>query len=326
MANQRDGRAVEYSCRIYRRLLRVYPRSHRAEYGAAILQLFRDQCRDAWAAQQTPGLIGFWLRALADLLKTSLLEHLSTLNRNRIMPTLFRPTIKPLPAFFGICAAVFLPILFFSVVVTFMLPESYAGSTSILISRPASPGDQHWAQAEVQAISSSAVLDKVSKNLDLPDVWGKKYNNGAPINISDVVALLKSRLDVSPMKSRRGAGTDISRVVSAIDNSDTVLVNIRAYSDNAEEAAKIANSVVEAYRLFRQEEDHQTGAAPIERRVTIMSHASADYRPVRPNKQLNIFIGALAGILIALIVAPLVLGFFAWIKNRRNPPRVPLNV
>src|SRR5579872_4818939 len=106
MVSQSESKAVEYSCRIYRRLLLAYPKSHRHEYGGAILQLFRDQCRDAWAAQRTRGLIGFWLRALSDLLKTSVLEHLSNLNRSRIMPTLFRPTIKPLPAFFGICALI----------------------------------------------------------------------------------------------------------------------------------------------------------------------------------------------------------------------------
>jgi hypothetical protein len=33
--------------KIYRRLLRAYPKAHRAEYGPAMAQLFRDQCRDA---------------------------------------------------------------------------------------------------------------------------------------------------------------------------------------------------------------------------------------------------------------------------------------
>jgi len=33
---------------IYGLLLRAYPPRHRAQYGAAMAQLFRDQCRDAW--------------------------------------------------------------------------------------------------------------------------------------------------------------------------------------------------------------------------------------------------------------------------------------
>lgn len=325
MSNPRDSKAVELSGRVYRRLLLAYPKSHREEYGAAILQLFRDQCRDAWVARHARGLVAFWLRALADLLKTSVLEHLSTLNWSRIMPTLFRPTIKPLPAFFGICAAVFLPIFLITVLITFMYPESFAGSTTILITRPTSAPAPNWAPNEVQVISSSVVLDKVSKNLNLPDVWGKKYNNGQPMRAGDVIQMLKYRLDVSLVTPRGSAGADIAHVVSEVERSDGVPVTIRSYSDSADEAAKIANSVVDAYRTFRQEQGYQADTAPRERRVTVLSSAFPEYRPVRPNKQLNIVVGSLIGILIGVVIAPLILGFFAWIKNRRNPPAIPQN-
>jgi hypothetical protein len=238
MVNPRDSKAVELSGQVYRRLLLAYPKSHREEYGASILQLFRDQCRDAWAARRARGLVAFWLRALADLLKTSLLEHLSTLNRSRIMPPLFRPTIKPLPAFLGICAAVFLPIFLITVLITFMYPESFAGTATILITRPTSAPAPNWAANEVQVISSSVVLDKISKNLNLPDVWGKKYNNGQPMRVADVIQMLKYCLDVSLVTPRGSAGPDIAHVVSAVERSDSVPVTIRAYSDNAEEAAR----------------------------------------------------------------------------------------
>ena len=49
MPDRTENKAVERSCRLFRRLLIAYPKAHREEYGAAILQLFRDQCRDAWA-------------------------------------------------------------------------------------------------------------------------------------------------------------------------------------------------------------------------------------------------------------------------------------
>jgi len=323
MSNQRDSKAVELSGQVYRRLLLAYPKSHREEYGAAILQLFRDQCRDAWAARRARGLVAFWLRALADLLKTSLLEHLSKLNRSRIMPTLFRPTIKPLPAFFGICAAVFLPIFFANAVITFLIPEMYKGSATVLIARPNSAPDPDWTQTEVQMISSPVVLEKTAKNLDLQAVWSKKYNNGQPMHGADVMAMLKARLDISVVKP--SSAPVIARVVSSLDNSATVWVDISAYSDNAEEAATLANGVVNAYRAFREEQDHQAGTPPFQRRVTVMNSAAPQRRPVRPNKYLNIFIGALAGIFIAVITAPLILGFFAWIKNRRNPPVMPQN-
>ena len=49
MSRPPESKAVERSCRLYRHLLFIYPKAHREEYGASILQLFRDQCRDACA-------------------------------------------------------------------------------------------------------------------------------------------------------------------------------------------------------------------------------------------------------------------------------------
>ncbi|HTI98877.1 MAG TPA: hypothetical protein VL527_08315, partial [Dongiaceae bacterium] len=63
--------AVIWSAGIYARLLRCYPLSHQAEYGPVMLQLFRDQCRDAWCESPRWGLLRLWLRVLPDLLKSS---------------------------------------------------------------------------------------------------------------------------------------------------------------------------------------------------------------------------------------------------------------
>lgn len=52
MAERTESKAVELSCDLYLRLLNFYPRAHRQEYGAPMLQLFRDQCRDAWTARR----------------------------------------------------------------------------------------------------------------------------------------------------------------------------------------------------------------------------------------------------------------------------------
>jgi capsular polysaccharide biosynthesis protein len=309
MADRRDSNAVRFSCQVYHRLLLVYPKSHREDYGSAMLQLFRDQCREAWANRRVTGLLGFWLRAAADILKTSLLEHLSTLNRSRIMSTSFRPTIKPLPAFFGICAVVFFVIFLANVLITFMIPEMYAGAATILISRPTATPDPTWAQTEVQVIFSSVVLERAAKNLNLPDVWGKKYNNGMPLNVNDTVAMVKSRLEIY--------------YLPLATTADSVALRISSYSDNPNEAANIVNGVVDAYRTFRVEQSSQANMASMERKVTVLDTAVPQFRPVRPNKQLNMVIGALAGILVGVIVAPLVLGLFAWIKNRRSVSSLP---
>jgi hypothetical protein len=63
------------SAGLYERLLRLYPRRYRAEYGAAMAQLFRDLARDAYADRQGWGLAGLWVRVLADTGRSAGTEH-----------------------------------------------------------------------------------------------------------------------------------------------------------------------------------------------------------------------------------------------------------
>jgi hypothetical protein len=58
--------ALAVSQKIFERLLLAYPKAHRAEYGPAMAQLFRDQCRDAWNESQRWGVMKLWLRVLPD--------------------------------------------------------------------------------------------------------------------------------------------------------------------------------------------------------------------------------------------------------------------
>jgi hypothetical protein len=67
------------ACRIYRMLLRCYPRAHRTEYGELMEQLFRDQCRDARRKQGTFGLVAMWFQLPGDFIFTVLREHISNL-------------------------------------------------------------------------------------------------------------------------------------------------------------------------------------------------------------------------------------------------------
>src|SRR5581483_684197 len=70
---------------VYRKLLRLYPAAHRREYAEQMVQLFRDQCRDAWRAGHSSGVVKFWLRVLPDLGKTSAIERIAALERKSIM-------------------------------------------------------------------------------------------------------------------------------------------------------------------------------------------------------------------------------------------------
>lgn len=85
-------------CRMYRMLMMLYPRKHRREYGEAMLQLFRDQCRDA--QRESASGFGIWRRVLLDLIFTVIHEHLSnltdhmkTLSINKLTHILFAAAI-----------------------------------------------------------------------------------------------------------------------------------------------------------------------------------------------------------------------------------------
>jgi hypothetical protein len=85
MPKSSESAAVSNSVKFYERLLALYPRDHRREYGPAMAQLFHDQCRDAWGEAGRWGLTVLWLRVSVDLAKTSMAEHLRNLKQRKCM-------------------------------------------------------------------------------------------------------------------------------------------------------------------------------------------------------------------------------------------------
>jgi hypothetical protein len=78
-------KSVAVSETIYRKALRLYPQSYRREFAEQMAQLFRDQCRDAWQAGRSAGLMKLWLRTLPDLGKTCITEQIAAMERNSFM-------------------------------------------------------------------------------------------------------------------------------------------------------------------------------------------------------------------------------------------------
>ena len=67
---------AQTAVKIYTMLLWLYPRAHRQEYGRLMVQLFQDQCWEAYAQQRFWGILRLWLRTLWDLVTTAIQEHL----------------------------------------------------------------------------------------------------------------------------------------------------------------------------------------------------------------------------------------------------------
>jgi hypothetical protein len=75
-------RAVGTSERVYRSLLRAYPRELRDEYGEEMARCFRDLCREELEEGGGLGLVALWANTLAELLYSALKERSTMLARN----------------------------------------------------------------------------------------------------------------------------------------------------------------------------------------------------------------------------------------------------
>ncbi|MSU57007.1 MAG: DUF3520 domain-containing protein [Pedosphaera sp.] len=93
--------------------------------------------------------------------------------------------------------------------------------------------DPFFIQTEFEALKSDAVLGKVVDDLKLDEAWAAKP--GQKLKKTEAISQLKSRLELQPVKN-------------------TSLVEVRAKSADADEAAKIANAVTTAYKDHRQSE------------------------------------------------------------------------
>ena len=255
MKNEMRGKEFPVAQRIYGALLRAYPPAHRAEYGAAMAQLFRDQCRDAWGESKHFGLLKLWLRVLPDWAKTSIMERLAALNERKTMneklANLGSFQTPPGKIFFRVFAVVFLVVVITSVAVTFILPETYASSATMKVEtdQPADKNqnyDPYFIQTQFEIIRSDLVLSNVIAALKLNEQWGKKYFAGETLKTSQTMEILKDRLGLAPVRN-------------------TKLMSVTVFSDDRLEAAQIANAITASYRDYRTHILAQTKAKELDR-------------------------------------------------------------
>jgi uncharacterized protein involved in exopolysaccharide biosynthesis len=210
---------------------------------------------------------------------------------------------------------VFLLVFGTSILFTFMLPESFSSTARILIERnqsdttgmterPFGGGyDPYLMQTEFEVIQSNVVLGKVIQNFDLRKTWGKKFANGETLPTPETIHLLKARMELRPVRN-------------------TSLVEIRVSSDEPQEAARLANGIARAYKEYRENPESvknvESGiSSPRHMRVEIVDWAQPGLRPVRPNRPLNLAIGALAGLLLGTAGAAGVVAYQSGKMRRR---------
>ena len=148
---------------------------------------------------------------------------------------------------------VWFAIVLVGTLVTFILPEYFASTTRIKIgsdqpnirafAQPANGTnafDPYFFQTEFETIQSEVVLIRVIDKLNLNSVWGQKYLDGGKLKTSETLVILRGRLDIRPVRN-------------------TSLLDIRAFSENPNEARDIANTVAEMYRTWRHDQFFERG-------------------------------------------------------------------
>src|SRR6185369_1632072 len=142
--------------------------------------------------------------------------------------------------------AVFLLVTLTTTLVTFILPESYSSTVRISVEKDAqdieriggrpnaSAGfyDPYFLQTEFEKIQSKSVLYTVITNLDLNTKWAARYKEEGSLRTDVTFLILKSHIDVRQSRN-------------------TTLIEIRVFSEDKDEAAKIANTIAEVYRDTR---------------------------------------------------------------------------
>jgi len=94
--------SLSVSVRVYRALLVAYPKKFRENYGAQMVQVFRDSLRYEYHRNGVSGVIDLWLHTCADLLVTALIERIT--ERSQYM---FSPRIALWGGVASVCGGLF---------------------------------------------------------------------------------------------------------------------------------------------------------------------------------------------------------------------------
>ena len=92
--------------------------------------------------------------------------------------------------------------------------------------------DPYFIQTTFEIIQSQLALGPGITNLNLNEVWGRKFFNGKTIETTETLKIIKSRLRLAPVRN-------------------TKLIAITFYSGDPNEAAQVANAIANAYRDYR---------------------------------------------------------------------------
>lgn len=204
--------------------------------------------------------------------------------------------------FIAVFLLVFLLAVVSSVLITFLLPEYYASTARVKLTKPETVdstastnfvSDPYFIQTELEVLRTEAILNPVIERLNLNLVWGHRYAGNDKLPTGHCRTILNRMLELHVMPK-------------------TQLIEICVFDQDRDEAANLANAIAASYSAYHLRQlKHPPGVTDIPP-VTIIDQAEPGQRPVRPNKPLNIGLGVLCGILLGGIAG----SFTSWLAGR----------
>jgi capsular polysaccharide biosynthesis protein len=189
---------------------------------------------------------------------------------------------KPRKVFLIVAILVFFTVFGLAAIITFMLPKTYSSTARVRLNSLPPQTDANAAlTAEADAVQSEPVLMPVIESLKLRQLWGRKIRVDEELKPWEGVTLLRRHMEMTTLP-------------------ETKELEIAVFDDDGDEAARIANRIAETLCGL---------PANSTRGLELSQRAEPAIRPVRPNVPLNLVLGAMGGLGIALAVG----GMAGWI-------------
>lgn len=291
MPSKNPQRLLSAAAICYRRLLALYPKPFREEFGGEMTLLFREQCRDALCSGGAWAYFAFLLRALLDLARSSVIERIQSLTPAISMKSLLaspsRAALFKTTAFAALAGGIILAFFLAS------LRPVYTAIARIEVTAPSHLSHAGFLETQMAMIQSQAVLHPFIQKIHLSRIFQREHDLKGELTTPESYSLLRKNLSV-----RR--------------HRETSLLEIRTSARDGNTAALLANGIADAYREFALTE----GLAAA---VHIIDPAERSPRPARPNFVLLAVI--VAG--TALAAACFGLGLYLGRRSRSRRPGGP---
>jgi uncharacterized protein involved in exopolysaccharide biosynthesis len=201
---------------------------------------------------------------------------------------------NPRKTFVWVTLTVFAAAFGLGALLTWLRPRTYAGEARVEMKGLAGHVETARLVLEADLALSETVLNPVAENLDLNESWGRKMRVDGALKTWESVTLLKQKLTVEPV------------------HGENVMAIRMDYSDDSDEAAKIANAVADSY----------CAKAASGLGATVSRRAQPDPQPAHPNVPLSLALEAVAGLGLALSTGAAA----GWLASQLNPKLAPSTV